>query len=179
MAYAASLRQARRMSRLQRGALAALLPLAAGCGSGTDDPDGDPSTSVSCTADPRLDAYAGSLDKAGQLGALTFHFSEFDPALPSRGNNTFHVSLRDAMGAPVSGDEASPAAVALGVDLFMPDHGHGTSVVPVVSFDSARGHYTLAPLYLFMPGVWRIELEAEPSGGQALDRVEVHFCIEG
>ncbi|HWO07903.1 MAG TPA: FixH family protein [Polyangiaceae bacterium] len=167
------------MSRLRRGALPALFALVLGCGSEADEPDAEPGPSVSCTQDPRLDAYAGSLDKAGELGTLLFRFSDFNPTLPSRGNNTFHVQLLDAEGAPVGG-AASPGAVTLGVDLLMPDHGHGTSVEPVVSFDAGTGRYTLTPLYLFMPGVWRVQLEAEPSGGGAtLDRVALHLCIEG
>lgn len=156
-----------------------LVAVVAGCGSGGDDGDGSaPEGSVSCTSDPRLDAYAGSLDKAGELGTLTFRFSDFNPAQPSRGNNTFHVQLMDAAGAALSGDVADPAHVDLGVGLFMPDHGHGTSVEPAVTFEAGR--YTLAPLYLFMPGVWRVELDAEAGEtGAPLDRVILHFCVEG
>jgi YtkA-like len=167
------------MIRLGRSTLAALLVVAAGCGSGGDDAgEGDPEGSVSCTSDPRLDAYSGTLEKAGELGALSFRFSNFAPEQPSRGNNTFHVQVVDASGTAVSGDGADPASVSLGVSLFMPDHGHGTSVEPAVTFDA--GQYTLAPLYLFMPGVWRIELDAQTGdAGEMLDRVVLHFCIEG
>ena len=151
----------------------------AGCGSDEGDGEGAaPEGSVSCTSDPRLDAYAGSLEKAGELGMLTFRFSDFSPAQPSRGNNTFHVQLVDASGVALRGDVADPAHVSLGVDLFMPDHGHGTSVEPAVTFDAGR--YTLAPLYLFMPGVWRVELDAQAAEADApLDRVILHFCVEG
>ena len=165
---------------LGRSTLAALLVVAAGCGSGGDDDaaEGDLEGSVSCTSDPRLDAYSGTLEKAGELGALSFHFSNFAPEQPSRGNNTFHVQVVDASGTAVSGDGADPAYVSLGVSLFMPDHGHGTSVEPAVTFGA--GQYTLAPLYLFMPGVWRIELDAQAGdAGEMLDRVVLHFCVEG
>lgn len=151
-----------------------------GCGSGGDDgagaaPEG---SSVSCTSDPRLDAYAGGLEKTGELGNLTFRFSDFNPAQPSRGNNTFHVELLDASGVALGGALGDPGQVAVGVDLFMPDHGHGTSVEPVVTFEAGR--YTLAPLYLFMPGVWRVELDAQAAEtNTALDRVTLHFCVEG
>lgn len=162
------------------GRLAFLLlaAFAAGCGSSDDDAGSDPSTSVSCTSDPRLDAYAGEMEKSGELGALQFRFSDFDPAQPARGNNTFHVQVVDAAGVPLSGDEADPEHVSLSVNLLMPDHGHGTSVVPRVTFDA--GSFTLTPLYLFMPGVWRIELDAESGDANTLlDRVTLHFCIEG
>jgi hypothetical protein len=166
------------MKRLGATACLALLALAA-CGSDGGDGDGAGSEgSVSCTGDPRLDAYAGSLDKVGELGALTFRFSDFTPAQPARGNNTFHVQLIDGSGAPLSGDGADPARLGLGVDLFMPDHGHGTSVQPAITFDAGR--YTLAPMYLFMPGVWRIELEAQAADtNETIDRVTLHFCVEG
>ncbi len=150
---------------------AALLLLLAACGSSEGDPaDG----TVSCEQDPRLDAYAGQLDKAGERGLLFFHFSDLEPAPPAKGSNTFHVRVSDAAGAPMQG--------ALEVDLRMPDHGHGTSVEPVVSFDDALGRYTITPLFLFMPGVWRIEFDAYSSAdadAPEIDRVALHFCVEG
>ena len=155
------------------GALGALCLAVAACGSSDDSPAGpDPEGLVSCTNDPRLDVYASGLEKAGELGALTFRFSDFEPAPPAKGSNTFHLALSDASGAAVSGDVA--------VDLLMPDHGHGTTITPRVEFDAALGTYTISPLYLFMPGVWRIEFEAFAAGeAAALDRVTLHFCVEG
>src|SRR5688572_8513554 len=153
----------------------ALLPLLvlAACGGDGDEPGSEPGPSVSCTADPRLDVYAGELAKPGELGVLSFRFSELDPAPPARGNNTFHVQVNDTTGAALP--------VALEVDLRMPDHGHGTSVEPRVT-DEAPGRYAVSPLYLFMPGVWRIEFSAfdgDAASSPELDRVALHFCIEG
>jgi hypothetical protein len=127
---------------------------------------------VSCTDDPRLDAYAGELDKAGELGVLAFRFFDLDPTPPAKGLNTFHVQ--------VTGGDAMPGQ--LRVDLRMPDHGHGTSVEPSISADAAPGTYTVRQLFLFMPGVWRLEFEAldAPGDGAAmLDSVVLHFCVEG
>lgn len=146
----------------------------AGCGGSNDDaPTNEPSSTVSCTADPRLDAYAGELAKAGDLGVLSFRFFDLDPAPPARGLNTFHVQVSSA------GDEVTPDQ--LEVDLRMPDHGHGTSVVPVISADAAPGTYTVRQLFLFMPGVWRLDFEALGAGDDAsmLDSVTLHFCVEG
>lgn len=112
------------------------------------------------------------MDKPGELGVLSFQFSDLEPAPPAKGSNTFHVRVSDASGALVEGE--------LGVALRMPDHGHGTSVKPVVS-DTAIGTYTVTPLYLFMAGVWRIEFDAYAGAdvSQPVDSVALHFCVEG
>jgi hypothetical protein len=156
------------------GAILAFIACSAGCGSGDDEGAAADTATVSCTMDPRLDVYADGLDKSGDLGTVMFHFSELQPNPPAKGSNTFHVQMSDGAGAIMQG--------GLGVDLKMPDHGHGTSVKPVVSFDASAGQYTVTPLYLFMPGVWQIEFDAYsgPAGeGSPLDSVLLHFCVEG
>jgi hypothetical protein len=161
-------------SRLAAVATAAFMAHLAACGNGDDDTGGDGGETVSCTADARLDPYAGELAKTGERGVLSFRFSDLEPAPPARGNNTFHVQVNDAAGAAMQ--------VELAVDLRMPDHGHGTSVEPRVTADEAPGRYAVSQLYLFMPGVWRIEFEAyaaDAEGAPALDNVTLHFCIEG
>jgi len=148
------------------------------CSGNSSDPDaatsGDPEGTVSCEQDPRVDPYQ-DLAKAGDLGVLSFRLAQAEPAPPAKGNNTFHLDISDASGAPMAG--------ALKVDLKMPDHGHGTSVKPMVSFDAATSEWTVDPLYLFMPGVWRIQLEAydgaATAGATPLDRTALFFCIEG
>jgi hypothetical protein len=152
--------------------LAAPIVLAACTGSAPDDGTGGEEATVSCEQDPRVDAYQG-LAKAGDLGVLSFRLAQAEPAPPAKGNNTFHLDITDASGAPMAG--------ALKVDLKMPDHGHGTSIKPQVSFDPATDEWTVDSLYLFMPGVWRIQLEAYDAGASAtpLDRTALFFCIEG
>jgi hypothetical protein len=162
------------MFRLPHVAIASLALMAgsAGCGSSDEEtPGAEPSTSVSCAADPRLDVYSGQLDKAGELGVLSFRFFDLEPAPPARGLNTFHVE--------VTGAGVTPAQ--LRVDPRMPDHGHGTSIEPIISADSP-GTYTVRQLFLFMPGVWRLEFEALDAPGEGaarLDSVQLHFCVEG
>ncbi len=128
---------------------------------------------VSCAADPRVDAYAPGLTKPGGAGVLTFELSSSQPSPPAKGQNTFEVSVRDGDGEPLTG--------ALGIELFMPDHGHGTTVTPVVSFDESSQRFTIAPVYLFMAGVWRVELALSASDADAvpIDSAEFFFCIEG
>jgi hypothetical protein len=159
---------------------AALVALAfSGAIACSDDTGGDmggtggSSNTVSCTDDLRLDVYTDNMAKEGELGALTFRFSDFEPAPPAKGSNTFRVQVTNP-----SGDVLTHG---LAVSLIMPDHGHGTSIKPVVSLDAASGVYTVTPLYLFMPGVWRITFDAAAarSDAAALDRVDLHFCVEG
>jgi len=165
-------------SRCRAGAAALALYGAIACSEPSDEGEANQGGSagddtVSCRDDPRLDVYTDNMDKPGELGVLTFRFSDFEPAPPAKGSNTFHVQASDANGLSVTG--------SLGVGLTMPDHGHGTSVKPLVTLDAATSTYSVTPLYLFMPGVWRIEFDAAPVGSESmpLDRVTLHFCVEG
>ena len=140
-------------------------------GAGTEVPSG----AVSCTTDARVDHYAAGLSKDGKLGTLSFRLVESEPAPPSRGSNRFVLQILDQSGAPVD--------VSLHVDLKMPDHGHGTSIVPTIAFDADAQSFTVTPLYLFMPGVWRIDFTAfakdSDTTGTPLDSASFFFCIEG
>ncbi len=132
------------------------------------------SGAVSCRDDSRVNTYSANLVRPGRLGQLSFTLVSVDPAPPAKGQNTFTVEVSDTGGAPVESD--------LTVDLTMPDHGHGTSVVPVVTFDAGTQLYTLEPVYLFMAGVWRVQLNvyddtADPL--QPVDSAVFYFCIEG
>lgn len=130
-------------------------------------------SAVSCVTDPRVDVYTANLKKPGQLGVLTFTLVASDPAPPARGTNVLKLKI-DKDGAPVTGD--------LAAKLTMPDHGHPTSVQPIVTFDAPTATYTINPAFLFMPGVWRLEFdsyEAAADAGPPLDNGVYYFCIEG
>ena len=156
----------------------------AGCASDTPATNGSGGSSaidasfggdnVSCVDDPRVDTYTAKLSKSGTHGKLDFELVSSEPAPPAKGPNTFELVVTDADGTPLSGN--------LGVDLLMPDHGHGTQVPPVITFDPDSNTYDVVPVYLFMPGVWRVEVnyygdaatDAEP-----VDQATFFFCIEG
>jgi hypothetical protein len=166
------------MFRVPRPAAAVLLALAAlgltHCGS-DDAPGGSGGTSghqgdVSCVDDSRVDTYTAKLEKPGLRGMFSFELTSSEPAPPAKGANRFEVRVFGAGGEPLEGE--------LALELEMPDHGHGTSVAPVVSFDAASRSYTIEPVQLFMPGVWRVGLELV-TPDTALDRAEFFFCIEG
>ena len=64
------------------------------------------------------------------------------------GDGAVELAIADAAGAPATG-------VALSVLLWMPAHGHGTSVQPKVT-ETAPGIFVAAPLYLYMSGEWEL-----------------------
>jgi hypothetical protein len=128
---------------------------------------------VSCTSDSRVDVYTANLKKTGQRGVATFTLVESQPAPPARGTNVLKLKV-DMDGTPVTGD--------LFAGLKMPDHGHPTSVQPVVTFDPSTSTYTIDPAFLFMPGVWRLQFDAYSAASDAgppLDTGVYYFCIQG
>jgi hypothetical protein len=50
-----------------------------------------------------------------------------------------------------------------------------------VTFDESTDQYVIVPVYLFMPGVWRVELDyyTDASDTHTLDEAVFFFCIEG
>jgi hypothetical protein len=147
-------------------------PSSPGAPADAGSPTGD-SGVVSCEHDPRVDTFAANLTKKSASGVLTATLLSAAPSPPALRTNSWTVKLTDASGAPVTG-------AALTVVPFMPDHGHGTSIVPQVT-SGANGSYTIDPLYLFMPGVWRITIGVLPEAGTPSpdDEVQYFFCIEG
>jgi hypothetical protein len=142
-----------------------------GGAAGSMDTDG---MVVKCTGDPRVDTYTANLKKAGQQNVLTFTLVESKPAPPVRGTNVMKLKVTKADNTAVTGD--------LQAKLWMPDHGHGTSVQPVITLDPATSTYNIDPAYLFMPGVWMLQFsafEGSADGGVPLDIGAFFFCIEG
>lgn len=143
------------------GALAGL----AACGNGTPaEPD-----AANCVGDPRGEAFTAGMAKLGKDNRITFALMTAAPSPPSRGDNTWTVDLSQG-GAPISG-------AAVTVKPFMPDHRHGTSIPTVVTPDpSVPGRYQLAPVNLWMPGIWEVTITATPAGGTT-DIAVFSFCI--
>lgn len=148
------------------------LALGAAC-SGDDETGATTSTtssaSVTCEHDARVMTYSAKMAQPGDKGIFQVVLVEGDPAPPGRGTNTWTIRVLDAQGKPV-------AAPTVTVEPFMPDHGHGTSVKPSVT-PGADGTFTIAPLYLFMPGVWKITLTITTA--TATDTAAFWFCVAG
>lgn len=150
--------------------LLALALVSIGCGSGSSSADSGTSAETLCERDTRGEAFMPGLEKVD--GALHVKILEGTPSVPVKGNNTWTVELRDGAGAVVDGATVSATP-------FMPDHNHGTSVVPTITA-LGEGRYTISPLYLFMAGVWRITLQVTPPGPTPTPAsVQFFFCIDG
>ena len=154
-----------------------MVALTGGCSSDERAHDGASGSSsisgdVSCTDDARVDHFSAGMAKEGEHGALTFELLTSDPAPPAKGDNAWTLRIFDAAHAP--------ADVSLDVQLAMPDHGHGSRVAPKISYEAEQ--FSVAPLDLFMAGVWQIDFHAKASDGDdetPVDDVSFFFCIEG
>jgi hypothetical protein len=150
----------------------ALLPACTG-GTGGDAVDASADTvdesTVGCMNDQRVLSYQAGLQVAGQSGMLKAALLSSDPGPPLRGSNTWTVKIMDGSGAPVPNP-------TIKVTPFMPDHGHGTSIIATAT-PQPDGTVTITPLYLFMPGVWRVTLDITSSAGN--DSIVFYFCIAG
>ncbi|HWA78416.1 MAG TPA: hypothetical protein VG937_39040 [Polyangiaceae bacterium] len=163
--------------RVTRALSAALLCVACdGHDSHSTEPagEGGASGTVSCVNDERLDSAEPSVEKAGLKSALWFRLEKTEPAPPSKGDNTFTVSVRDQAETAFTGELSAKAK--------MPDHGHESPSVPSVSFDADSAVYTIRSLNLFMAGVWQVTLSASDEAAASaapLDSASFYFCIQG
>jgi len=160
-------------ARLSAVLVAGLLAATSGVTACSSDDDGGGSSSSSgkpgtCEADARKDVYAAGLTK--KASSLTVALLASSPSPPAKSMNAFTLRITDAGGAPVDG-----ATVA--VTPYMPDHAHGTNVVPEVAA-KGDGTYEVSKIYLVMPGFWRITVTVTTPGA-APQEVAFSFCVEG
>jgi len=151
----------------------------ASCDSGNDGSGSDSSGSQTagdsvCADENRSDSFAVGLSRAGSLVEVAF--MQATPAPPDRGENTWVVMVTDSEGAPISDAD-------LEVVPWMPDHGHGSSVVVEVEAMQTPGEYRLSPIDLFMAGLWEVRLNFILAGGDegaapVEDQVVFSFCVE-
>jgi len=146
-------------------AMAALL--CAGC-PGDSEPD-MVDAGYNCELEMRDDTYSMGMSRTGD-GGYEVVIVEGTPAPPGKGDNTWQLRVLDP-----SGDPADDLTVT--VTPFMPDHGHGTPIRAVVTPSDTAGEYSVAPINLWMPGLWRVTVAL--SDGSPLDSIEFFFCING
>ena len=91
-----------------------------------------------------------------------------DPAEPQTGDNELTIHLMDRDGADVEGAD-------LGVEPWMPAHGHGSPETPVVE-ELGGGTYVVTNVVYSMPGHWEIRIEIK--NGDVSDRMVVDYDVE-
>jgi hypothetical protein len=132
--------------------------LTAACASNGGDQPEDAAAEAApsvCATDPRVQPFVAGVE-AKTSGGLTVKILDATPAPPAKGDNAWNVTITDKSGAPVSGATVT-------VKTWMPDHAHGSSIVPLVA-DSGGGKYALTRLNLFMPGIWEITFVVTRAG---------------
>jgi hypothetical protein len=92
---------------------------------------------------------------------------ETAPQPPRKGSVDVTYRITDGAGAPADG-------LDLQVLPWMPAHGHGTSVTPLVT-PQGGGAYLASPVYLYMAGHW--ELRTQIQGGDIADSVVPAFDV--
>ena len=121
-----------------------------------------------CELDGRGEAFTAGMSKTGAAG-YEFILVDAVPSPPGKGDNAWTVRLNDPDSVAVEGPPT--------VRLIMPDHGHGTPIIPVVTAVE-DGAFSVTPLNLWMPGLWEITLEIR-SDDAVLDESTFRFCIDG
>jgi hypothetical protein len=139
---------------------------ATGC---ADDPDSTDEDDLTCGAAERYEAYVPGMQREGEFGAVVSIQSAV-PGPPEKGDNVWQLLIEDADGDGM--DELD-----LLVAPFMPDHGHGSPVDPVVTPDDGPGEYVV-DLVFNMGGFWEISIGLNDADGEAIDEVAFGICID-
>ena len=148
--------------------LLAVLTLVLSCG---NEPTPTRLRSV-CAEDVLGQTFTPDMEQTGPAG-YTVKLVDVNPNPPSEGNNDWNFEI-----LLPSGDPLLDANVF--VKPWMPNHGHGTAIKPIVtSPETDQTSYLVSPVNLRMPGHWRIGFEIADSDSTVVDVVEYHFCIEG
>ena len=116
--------------------------------------------------------YQPGMQVMSSAGTFTIKLLDSTPGPPVKGPNTWTLEIDDASsGVALDG-------VVLSVTPWMPDHNHGTTPVGVTPAGS--GTYTLAPVYLYMSGLWQIKMTvaaAAVGDGGTTDNAALPICI--
>lgn len=146
-----------------------LLACLVGC---SDDETTPPTASICDEFETPYDPYVAGLTKTGDSGVVRVELVEATPAPPAKGDNAWMVRILDSSGSPL------PDATVTEVQPFMPEHGHGTSVIPAIGPTSGDGMVEVSAIDFRMAGVWTVTVEVETAAGET-DRAVFGVCIDG
>lgn len=132
------------------------------------DPATAPPTAKVCAADPRVSAFTIGIESASPAKAMRVRIVSASPTAVTQGTNDWTLAITDGGGAPLDG-------LTVAVKPVMPDHGHGSSTVPVVT-SLGGGQYRATGISLPMRGVWNVTVAAT---GAVNDSATFTFCVDG
>ncbi len=149
-------------------ALSMVVALAAVAACGSEDPDPEP---LRCDEEDRADPYMPGMVAEGEDAVYDVRLVESTPAPPSKGDNRWILEVLD------NGSVSLVDGATITVTPFMPDHGHGTSVIPVIAPTGVPGQFQVDKVNLWMPGLWEVIVGVDVGG--VVDEAVFSVCIEG
>jgi hypothetical protein len=123
------------------------------------DSNSDDTVAADASAVPSLEACMTlSSVRAGtrfesDTAAFAIVLDQLEPEVPSLGDNSWLLTVRDAASQPVND-------ATLSFSLWMPEHAHG-SLKTVLVQPLGHGQYRAEPLSFHMPGIWEITLRID------------------
>ncbi len=154
-----------------------LIPLtllfASACSSSNSSDAADSGAPVSlCATDSRAQTFTAGMEQPGASNTFSVKLASINPNPVFKGNNAWTIQVVDKSGAPVTG-------ASITVKPFMPDHGHGSSIIPQVTAGSDPGSYDISLLNLFMPGIWTVTIVVTTGTAPSTvtDQSVFTFCV--
>jgi hypothetical protein len=146
-----------------------------GCSSSstsTDTADVGVEVAETCQDDPRAMTFQPSLSIASEKSLFHLQLADAQPAPPARNTNVWTLTVTDATGAPVEG-------ATIVAKPWMPAHGHGSSVAPIVAPSATPGSYDVTRIIFVMPGLWQVIVTVTVTGadGTTTDTATFAFCV--
>jgi hypothetical protein len=153
---------------MKRSLYFAAVLVVAGCSG--DDEESQPAFNICDNFTTAYDDIVTGLTKTGDNDLMQVRYVGSTPAPPLQGSdNAWTVQLLDMAGSP------QPGATVTDVVPFMPEHSHGTSVVPVIGTTDGDGRVEVDSIDFRMVGVWTLTFTVE--SGTDIDTATFGVCI--
>ncbi len=149
------------------------LLFASACSSSNSSDAADSGAPVSlCATDSRAQTFTAGMEQTGASNTFSVKLTSINPNPVFKGNNAWTIQVVDKSGGPVTG-------ASITVKPFMPDHGHGSSIIPQVTAGADPGSYDISLLNLFMPGIWTVTIVVTTGTAPSTvtDQSVFTFCV--
>ena len=142
---------------------------AVGCSSSSDTASDSQSQAASlCGSDPRAQTFSANMVQVGKSGTFSIKIISMDNFPVVKGDNAWTVEVLDATGNPATG-------ATFTLKPFMPDHGHGSSIVPDIEPGTGDATFNVGRINTFMPGIWQFTFSITKD--TTADSAVVTFCV--